>query len=64
MIDCLTTSSAAGPCATCGELLVNGVHLVELKLYCAEHCPVHGSQATLEWDGEAVTVSGTQEALF
>jgi len=58
---CVTTTLAAGPCATCGDYMHES-HLSDGRIYCAEHCPVHGAEDR-EW-GEFRKTEGEQCKTF
>jgi hypothetical protein len=67
-VQCLKTSNAAGACAGCGET-VEPMHIVSLgggamALYGGCCCPVCSAQVSMDWQGEAETLSGEQGSLF
>lgn len=64
MQECLKTWRVAGPCAACGAYQLEGVHLLEGKIYCADCCPDCGAQDGLDWTGEPVAAAGEQGGLF
>ncbi len=58
------TALVAGPCSVCGQPL-EPAHVIDepLGIYCSAHCPVH-KQVSIDFDGEAETISGEQSSLF
>lgn len=51
-------------CAACHADLDRAHFVGERELLCAACCPLHGAQASLDWEGPVRSTDGQQEALF